>query len=148
MMDDLTSGSAALPWGFLGVPFIVLYCSLCICCHLVLVLESIVFHLYANACQVYFPFKHSGSLQPLLDYLNDIRGWMALNFLNFNEKKAEVMLFNSSASSCIPAFDLSSLAPREKSRITNLVVKMESSLKPDWHVNAVVKSSIFQLRRL
>ncbi len=32
-------------------------------------------------------------LAPLLQCLEEIKAWMALNFLNFNENKTEVMLF-------------------------------------------------------
>lgn len=79
----------------------------------------------------------------VLDCLDDIRGWTALNFHNFYRKKTEVILFKSCGSSCIPTFDFSSLAPhKKKSSITNLSIKLES------HVNTVVKSPIFQMRWL
>lgn len=55
---------------------------------------------------------------------------MALNLFNFNEKrrKTEVMIL-----------DLSSLVLHKKSSITNLVVKIDPSLKHDSYVNPVVK---------
>ncbi len=33
------------------------------------------------------------TVRPLLDCLDDIKAWMSLNFLSFNENKTEVMVF-------------------------------------------------------
>ncbi len=56
---------------------------------------GISFHCYADDTQMYLPLKLKdiGSLAPLLQCLEEIKAWMALNFLNFNENKTEVMLF-------------------------------------------------------
>ena len=64
--------------------------------------HGISFHFYADS-QIYVPLKKKNafSLTPLLACLEDIKAWMALNFLNFNEKKTEVMVFGPSGS-CEP----------------------------------------------
>lgn len=47
------------------------------------------FHFYADDSQIYVPLKREDafSVKPLLACLNDMKAWMALNFLNFNEEK-------------------------------------------------------------
>ena len=51
--------------------------------------HGISFHCYADDCQIYIPLKHNSfySIHPLLECLSDIKAWMSLNFLSFNEKK-------------------------------------------------------------
>lgn len=56
------------------------------------------------------------------------------------------MLFRLSGTSSNPCIDFSSLAPYEKSIITNIGVKMDPSLKLTAYVNTVAKASFFQLR--
>lgn len=50
---------------------------------------GISFHCYADDSQIYVPLKrkNDNSVGQLLDCLDDIKAWMALNFLNFNDKK-------------------------------------------------------------
>lgn len=59
--------------------------------------HGISFHCYADDCQIYVPLKKPDlhSITPLLNCLHDIKDWMSLNFLNFNERKTEVMIFGS-----------------------------------------------------
>lgn len=47
---------------------------------------SISYHLYADDSQIYIPLKQNNpqSVKPLLESLDDIKAWLALNFLNFN----------------------------------------------------------------
>lgn len=51
--------------------------------------HSISFHCYADGIQNYIPLtKHDlYSVRQLLMYLDDIKAWIASNFLNFNKKK-------------------------------------------------------------
>ena len=110
--------------------------------------HGISFHCYADDSQIYVPLKKSESfnVQPLLDCLQDIKAWMSLNFLNFNEKKTEVMVFNGSAVS--PQVDLGDLERYRRPIISNLGVKVDSDLTFDSQIKAVVKASFFQLRQL
>ena len=87
-----------------------------------------------------YPFKM------LLKCLDDIKAWMALNFLDFNDKKTEVMVFGVTTGT--PQVDLGCLTPLLKHTITNLGVKIDSDLKFDNQIRSVVKSSFFQLRQL
>lgn len=51
--------------------------------------HGILFHCYADDTQIYMPLKKNEaySVSPLLKCLDDIKAWMALNFLNFNKRR-------------------------------------------------------------
>ncbi len=73
---------------------------------------------------------------------------MALNFLNFNEKKTEVMVFGPSSSCPSSPVDLGPLAVYAKSSVTNLGFKMDSDFKLESQVSAIVRLGFFHLRQL
>uniref|UniRef100_A0A8C2EP51 Reverse transcriptase domain-containing protein n=1 Tax=Cyprinus carpio TaxID=7962 RepID=A0A8C2EP51_CYPCA len=110
--------------------------------------NGISFHCYADDSLLYVRLKkkNDNSVGQLLDCLDDIKAWMALNFLNFNDKKTEVMVFGGTTGT--PPVDLGSLAPYIKPSITNLGVKVDPELKLNSQIKAVVKSSFFHLRQL
>ncbi|XP_076597184.1 uncharacterized protein LOC143326976 [Chaetodon auriga] len=112
--------------------------------------HGISFHCYADDSQIYVPLKRKNafSLTPLLSCLEDIKAWMALNFLNFNEKKMEVMVFGPSGPCEPPPVDLGPLAGYVKPTVSNLGFKMDSDFRLDRQISAVVKSSFFQIRQL
>jgi len=62
--------------------------------------------------------------------------------------QTEVMVFSGSGTSETPLIDLGSLAQYHKQIITNLGVKVDTDLKFDNQIKAIVKSSFFQLRQL
>ncbi|TKS65252.1 RNA-directed DNA polymerase from mobile element jockey [Collichthys lucidus] len=111
--------------------------------------HGISLHCYADDTQIYVPLKKKDafSLKPLLLCLEDIKAWMSLNFLKFNENKKEVMVFSPSGSCALPV-DLGPLVPYRKQTITNLGFKMDSDFKLDRQISAIVKSSFFHLRQL
>uniref|UniRef100_A0A3B3D322 Reverse transcriptase domain-containing protein n=1 Tax=Oryzias melastigma TaxID=30732 RepID=A0A3B3D322_ORYME len=111
--------------------------------------HGISFHCYADDSQLYVPINKNGSsITALLSCLHDIKNWMALSFLSFNDQKTEVMVFGPSGS-CDPSkMDLGVLTPHVKQSVLNLGFKMDSDFKLDSHISSVVKSSFFQLRRL
>ena len=80
----------------------------------------------------------------LLKRVEDLKAWMALHFLKFNESKTEVMVFSGTAET--PPIEIGYLY--KKSAITNLGVKVDADLKFDSQIRAVVKSSFYQLRQL
>ena len=57
-------------------------------------------------CQIYVPLKKNDtySFKILLKCLDEIKAWMALNILNFNYKKTEVMVFGGTTGT--PLVDL------------------------------------------
>ncbi len=73
---------------------------------------------------------------------------MAVNFLNFNESKAEVQIFELNGACNVPPIDLRFLDLSVTDTIKNVGVIMDKDFKPDKQVNFAVKSSFFQLRLL
>ena len=151
-LGDSKSSSAPLPYGvpqgsILGPLLFSLYL---LPLGSILRKHGISFHLYADDSQIYVPLKKKNafSLTPLLACLEDIKAWMALNFLNFNEKKTEVMVFGPSGLCEPPPVDLGPLAEFTKPTVLNLGFKMDSDFKLDRQISSVVKSSFFQIRQL
>lgn len=102
--------------------------------------HNISFHLYADDLQIYLPIKSKGedSINRLLDCFYDIKAWMALNVLHFNESKTEIMIFRPSSSTSTSKLDLGPLTPYVKSMAVNLGVKMDSDLQLEKQINSVV----------
>lgn len=52
------------------------------------------FHCYADDTQIYLLLKwNSDDLYNLLACLTDVKAWLSLNFMNFNESKTEIIIF-------------------------------------------------------
>lgn len=103
------------------------------------------YHLYADDRQLYVSLKPHDSVQPLIDSLSD-KIWLSTDLLLLNDAKTEVILF-STKYSLAPQFHLSSFHTL-KSSISILGVRMDSLLKMEAHINQIVMSSFFHLRRL
>ena len=108
------------------------------------------FHFYADDSQIYLPIKRDSTtpVNQLLNCLVDIKAWMALHFLNLNENKTEIIIFRPSVAASTLVLDIGPLEPYLKPTVTNLGVKMDSDFLMDKQINAVLKSSFFQLRIL
>ena len=70
---------------------------------------------------------------------------MALSFLCVNNDETDVILFGPTGPGTVP-YDLGPLQPYVKPVVTNLGVKLDSALKLDKQVNAVVSSGFYHLR--
>uniref|UniRef100_A0A3B5Q121 Reverse transcriptase domain-containing protein n=1 Tax=Xiphophorus maculatus TaxID=8083 RepID=A0A3B5Q121_XIPMA len=112
--------------------------------------HNIAFHCYADDTQIYVPLNRKGvnTVPILLECLDDIKTWMALNFLNFNERKTEVIIFDPGTTCKSTPVDLGPLSHYVKPFVTNLGFVMDSNFKLDKQISAVVKTSFFHLRRL
>ncbi len=107
------------------------------------------FHCYADDTQVYLPIKqNSDGLDALWACLADVKAWLSLNFLNFNEEKTEMIVFKPSDSMTAAKPNLGGLSSCVKHYVKNLGVVFDEHLKFDRQINSVVKSSFFQLRLL
>ena len=112
--------------------------------------HGVSFHCYADDCQIYLPLQRNnpGSINPLLICLNEVKAWLASNFLSFNDSKTEVLVFAPSSFRSFPPGNLGPLEPYLKPVATNLGVKIDAELKFDKQISASVGKSFFQLRRL
>lgn len=146
-MGEFTSSSAPLKCGIpkgsiLGPILFVLYM---LPIGAIFQKHRVSFHCYADDTHV--PVKRKdNSLGPLLACLNDLKTWLAGHFLHSNESKTEIIVFAPPNVSGSPCVDLGPLSIYGKSMVKNLGVIFYDSLKFDKQVNAVVRSSFFQLR--
>lgn len=88
---------------------------------------------------------YSFSAKALLDYLKDIKAWLALNFLNFNEKKTEVIVFGPSGPCKSTPADLGPLETHFRPIITNLGFRIDSDFELEGQIRSVVKSCFYHL---
>ncbi len=88
------------------------------------------------------------ALTSLLNCLRDVKSWMALHFLKFNDSKTEIILFGQIENLASVNVHLGPLAAHNKVAVKNLGVWFDRELKFDKQINNVVKSCFFNLRLL
>lgn len=101
---------------------------------------------YADNSRIYLPLKHKSvsPLKGLLDCLEDVKAWMALNVLSLNEQKTKIIVFGP-----CDHYDFGPLGIYfERALGRNLGVSFDSNLTFDKHINAVIKTSFFHLQLL
>lgn len=89
-------------------------------------------------------YPGTDSVQGLLECLQEVKDWMALNCLKLNDSKTEVVIFGNS---CDPTA-LGPLGSYCNDFARNLGVFMDCSFKFDRQISSVGKSSFYQLRLL
>jgi len=99
---------------------------------------------------VYLPIKPDDdfSLDNLFTCLKEVKTWMTNNSLQLNENKTEVLLLGPAANNNSMKTQLGPLSNNLHNHAKNLGVHFYPLLQFDKHVNAVVKSSYFQLRSI
>nr|XP_054588790.1 uncharacterized protein LOC129153526 [Nothobranchius furzeri]XP_054588791.1 uncharacterized protein LOC129153526 [Nothobranchius furzeri]XP_054588792.1 uncharacterized protein LOC129153526 [Nothobranchius furzeri] len=70
------------------------------------------------------------------------------NVLHLNEGKTELIVFHPNSRNVDRYVDLGPHSPYSKPVVTSLGVKLDAGLKFDAHINSVIQSSFFHLRRL
>ncbi len=90
---------------------------------LILNKHGVSFHLYADDIQIYIPLKRGNkhAIKPILDCLEELKLWLATNFLCLNESKTESIMFGPNDQS-VHDFKTASLSPYSTTCVRNLGV--------------------------
>ncbi|RXN12193.1 RNA-directed DNA polymerase from mobile element jockey [Labeo rohita] len=98
--------------------------------------------------QIYLPvvLSNSSALDPLHNFIRNIRQWLSQNFLHLNEGKTEYILFTPDSPNSSPSFG--PLTPPFAPAVRNLGVIFDSGMIFGKQISAVVKASFYQLRLL
>uniref|UniRef100_A0AAZ1XBQ8 Reverse transcriptase domain-containing protein n=1 Tax=Oreochromis aureus TaxID=47969 RepID=A0AAZ1XBQ8_OREAU len=109
---------------------------------------NIAFHCYADDIQIYFELTDdlAVSLHYFQECMREVKEWFLSNSLVLNDKKTEIVVFNSKIPRARLCAALGSFANFSCDYVSNLGVLLDSSLKLDKQVSAVVRSSFHQLR--
>lgn len=112
--------------------------------------HGVPFHFYADDTQIYIPIKRNNpaAINLLLLCLEEVKAWLAHNFLLLNEDKSEVIVFCPNDNSQFISPDLESLSSFKSPRVQNLGVLVDQHQKFDKHILSVISSSFYQLRLL
>lgn len=106
------------------------------------------YHCYADDTLLYLPISPSctSDIEAIFSCLEDIKSWMAENFLQLNTKKTEMILFGSPTTSKHWSNALGPWSSNLQNLVRNLGVIFDSSLNFNKQVSSVVKGSFYQLR--
>lgn len=106
------------------------------------------FHSYADDFQLHLSFNpnSSSAMGNLLACVDEVKSWMAANFLSVNKLKTEVFIFGPPAMSDTAGINLGMLSPCRKHQVKKMAVIYDSALKFNSQINDIVKASFIQLR--
>ncbi len=109
--------------------------------------HGVSFHFFADDTHINLPIKRDNSamITSLLQCLEEVKSWLAQNFLFLNEDKTEVIVFGSNENSQYICPDLDCLSVFRSSQVRNLGVLVDQHLKFDNLISSVIGSSFYQL---
>ena len=108
------------------------------------------YHCYADDTQIYISVSRNdyGSIDALVNCLNDINAWMSRNFLRLNQDKTEVLLIGKKADREQLAKHLSTISLNSTHQVKNLGVILDSNLTFESHIKSIAKTSFYHLRNI
>ena len=115
--------------------------------------HNIQFHSYADDTQIYLrttPDKHL-ALSRTPKCLDDIQHWMSNNSLQLNGGKSEAILIDTphqTKKAGVTHITINGHPTPLSSLITNLGVKLDSSLSFDAHIKSICQTSFYHLRNI
>lgn len=86
----------------------------------------------------------NSALQSLFARFNDIKEWMAGNFLHLDESNTEVIVFGPLSVSEPIINQLGSFKSKVHNHAKSLGVIFDAELKFDKHINSVVRGGFYQ----
>lgn len=99
------------------------------------------FHCYADDNQLYVPLAGNSNTLPLVRAcLSDMKCWMSQNFLQLNESKSEVLLFDPPSLDSNMQDHLGNLSSNIQHSAWNLGVIFDSNLCFDIQITKVVQT--------
>ena len=113
-------------------------------------------HLYADDTQLYLSFKLGNgneAVSKIASVIQDLRHWMAQNFLKLNDDKTEVLLIGTKqqcekASLQDLAIGQSMITVGVKNSVRNLGAVFDSHLSMHQHVQTICKNAHYHLRQI
>ena len=108
------------------------------------------YHCYADDTQIYISVSRNdyGSIDALVNCLNDLNVWMSRNFLRLNQDKTEVLLIGKKADREHLAAHLSTISLNSTHQVKNLGVILDSNLTFESHIKSIAKTSFYHLRNI
>ncbi len=115
--------------------------------------HNISFHIYADDKNLYLAFKQldiNNTSLKMEHLIMDVRSWLILNMLKFNDDKTEFMVINGPRRKYIdlPTLKVGEVDVSVSQSARALGVQMDNTMSMCDHVNNVTKASFFKLRNM
>jgi exonuclease III len=116
--------------------------------------HGITFHCYADDTQMYLSFNIDSTkeaIDKMESCIRDVRHWMAVNFLKFNDAKTELLVIGTPAMlKKLPPIQLlvgdDTISPSQSAR--NIGALFDSSMSMSCHITQICKGAWYQLRQI
>lgn len=121
--------------------------------------HNVLFHIYADDTQIYIPFlpgEEAQALTKLENCLEEVRKWMALNWLQLNDSKTEFIIFGSKENLSSLQRNTISIGDhivnaKDTTSVKTLGAHFDAHMKFKIHLSAICKSAwhhLFQISKI